>query len=236
VETLSKKIFCCLIAFMAIVGFAQDAKAIRFGINSGLYRESIRTSCARTGEIGLRLGLYFDRTPNDLMYAAATRGISLCDIGCGCGGGQAVQQFAPAAAPCGGGCASAAPVPFARTCGAGHADYASAYAPVAYGGGSILPQQFVQAAPAAPKTEIYLLVLPDSFRSGLGQAQAPGQQYGQQFGQPQQQVAYYPSQGQAAAGPQYYGGPNGGGYAPQPQYYREGVEQGYQAGPVRGMW
>lgn len=205
--TLGKKIIYCLAFLMFAIGFTQDAHAIRFGLNTGLYKEGIKTSCANSGEVGLRLGLYFDRTANDLMYAAVKRGVSLCDIGCGCGGEQVRAQ-----APIGCG----APIqPVCRSCQATPPEGAFPYqSPVSFG----MPQpQYVVApsftqAPVAQapttKTEIYLLVLPET------RAQQPVQQPVSYY-QPQQQPAYY---------------------APAPQYTREPVEYGNDSRPVRGMW
>ncbi|MDX1919505.1 MAG: hypothetical protein SFU25_02085 [Candidatus Caenarcaniphilales bacterium] len=193
---------------MFAIGFSQDAQAIRFGLNTGLYKEGIKTSCAHTGEVGLRLGLYFDRSVNDLMYAAAKRGVSLCDIGCGCGGGEPVPVQAPV------GCG--APVtPICRSCQAvPPAPISPCQFQQALANQMAAPQFAPMAQPvaqAAPKTEIYLLVLPET-RSQ----------------QPQQQpVAYYPPQAQAQP---YYAPPQ------QPQYYREPVEYSEEGRPVRGMW
>ncbi len=177
------------------IGVGHDAFAFRFGLNTGLYNESINTPCARTREFGLRLGFYADRTVNDILYAQAVNGTNICGVGgcgvapaalaptpCGCGAAIADYHVAQpvgcgtvsmpgAIVPpgCGStmvrpscGCATAvAPAP---TCGC------AATAPVGCGA-SYAPVAQQVAAPTT-KTEIYLLVLPDT-RPAMSYQQPP---------------------------------------------------------------
>jgi hypothetical protein len=223
VLTLRRLLLCFSILILS--GVAQDAFAFRFGLNTGLYNESIVTPCARTREFGLRLGFYADHTVNDILYAQAVRGTNICGGPVGSPCGVPVVQQAPSC-----GCGQvAAPVPVGcsatyATPGAipppGCCSSAVAYAPAPSCGCSSLPpscgasyaQPIQQVAAPATKTEIYLLVLPESVtRPNAGYQQAP-------------QPAYYPQQ------------PPMGDYqrqASQQGYYREPVE--YQQ-PVRGLW
>jgi hypothetical protein len=214
-------------ALLAVSGVAQDAFAARFGLQTGFYSESINTPCARSREFGLRLGFYADKTTNDILYASAVNGTNLCGAGvgpcgaaplpsvpdCGCGG----AALAPApVVSCGGtpaipgylpppGCGSAIQV--ARpACGCANV---APIAPPACGSPFAAP---VQQAASPNKTEIYLLVLPET---------RPAMSY-------QQQPAYYQPQ------PPAYQQPPMADYRRAPQgYYKEPTE--YQE-PVRGLW
>ncbi|MDJ0625013.1 MAG: hypothetical protein QNJ31_01440 [Candidatus Caenarcaniphilales bacterium] len=209
--TLFKRLVFCL-AILTFIGTTQDAQAIRFGLNSGFYNEKVNVPCAGSREFGLRLGFYFDKTANDIIYASAIRGINLCKIGGGCAQTQHAQMEPVGCAPAPVGCT---PAPVCSSCVKGTVEtHHTATATPAVFPSSATPIQQIfayppggnfQAAPAvasAPKTEVYLLVLPDQAKRQV--------RY-------QQQTAYQ-------AAPQY-----------EPEYYSEPVEYTSQA-PVRGMW
>ncbi len=226
-----KKLLYCLILIL-LSGVSQGAFAWRFGLNTGLYNESIMTGAFRSREIGLRLGFYADRTFNDILYASAMRGNG--GLGGGIGGGQGLASpcfnnacggeafMPPPQTPCGQQIAyMPSPPPPVSCCG--QPSYSpppvgcsSSYASMAPVGCS---SDMSYAAPsnntqAAGKTEIYLVVLPSQYSQPQPQ---------------QQQMPYYPQQqAQAPSYQQSYP------QMPPQGYYRDSNVDYRQ--PVRGMW
>ena len=161
---LKKKLLYCF-SLILLSGVSQGAFAWRFGLNTGLYNESIMTGAFRSREVGLRLGFYADRTFNDILYASAKAG----NLGGGLGqtGG---------ASPCfNNACGQETYMPMPQQVG-----WSSdiGYAPPAYN---------VPNTQAAGKTEIYLVVLPSQY-SQYGQ---PQQQQMPYYQQPQPQAQSY---------------------------------------------
>ena len=216
---LKKKLLYCF-SLILLSGVSQGAFAWRFGLNTGLYNESIMTGAFRSREVGLRLGFYADRTFNDILYASAKAGNGgLGALGGGLGqigGGSPCSNNA---------CGQEAYMPPAQEgggCYGEQAAYAPSYAarnmPPRIGCGSDIgyarAAYNVQNTEAAGKTEIYLVVLPS--------------QYGQ-YGQPQQQQMPYYQQPQ----------PQAQSYQQMPQMPPQGYYQDSNIDyrkPVRGMW
>lgn len=209
---LKKKLLYCL-SLILLSGVSQGAFAWRFGLNTGLYNESIMTGAFRSREVGLRLGFYADRTFNDILYSSAKAGNGgLGALGGGLGqigGGSPCSNNA---------CGQEAYMPPAQEevgCYGEQAAYAARNMPPRIGCGSVgyaRAAYNVQNTEAAGKTEIYLVVLPS--------------QYGQYGQQPQQQMPYYQAQPQPQA-PSYQQMPPQGYYQDSNIDYRK---------PVRGMW
>jgi len=204
---LKKKLLYCF-SLILLSGVSQGAFAWRFGLNTGLYNESIMTGAFRSREVGLRLGFYADRTFNDILYASAKAG----NTGLGqVGGGSPCFNNA---------CGQEAymPPPQQVGCYAQQAAYAPSMPPVGCSSdiGYAPPAYNVQNTQSAGKTEIYLVVLPSQYS-----------QYSQPQQQIQQQIPYYQPQPQVQSYQQMPQMPPQGYYQDSNIDYRK---------PVRGMW
>lgn len=213
---LKKKLLYCF-SLILLSGVSQGAFAWRFGLNTGLYNESIMTGAFRSREVGLRLGFYADRTFNDILYASAKAG----NLGGGLGQiggaspcfnnacGQETYMPMPQQVGCYGQQAAYAPVGCSSS-------YVPSMPPVGCSSdiGYAPPAYNVQNTQAAGKTEIYLVVLPSQYS---------------QYGQPQQQQMPYYQQPQ----------PQAQSYQQMPQMPPQGYYQDSNIDyrkPVRGMW
>ncbi|HEY9886084.1 MAG TPA: hypothetical protein V6C96_02365 [Vampirovibrionales bacterium] len=196
---------------------SQEASAIRFGLQSGLYNEGFKTNCGSSRDVGLRLGFYLDKTPTDVMYAAAVRGINLCGPnGCfpqqqvmsapvSCSSSQALPMMAPIPVSCSSSMAMPQTVSYASP-------QMMMQAPMIQQPEMVQQMPMQQMQPErSNNTEIYLLVLPESQRE-----MAPAPRYS--YAPP---VAYERAPERSMREPESL------------SYYREPID--YRQ-PVRGMW
>jgi|GEM_PF-5839052 len=73
-----------LVASFILISFTSNLSyAKRFGINTGIYNDHLKTNCASSREIGLKLGFYIDDTVHDLVRKDAENNrinsLSSCD-------------------------------------------------------------------------------------------------------------------------------------------------------------
>ncbi|MDX1918469.1 MAG: hypothetical protein SFT81_04950 [Candidatus Caenarcaniphilales bacterium] len=139
-------LICALFAvFMA----GQQAKAVRFGLNTGFYNEQTCSNCGSSREFGFKIGAYIDPSPQQGGCCSAPLA-------------NAAPAIVPPPMPCG--CCVSRP-----RCGCG----APPIAPP-------LPVSEQSHPVIQPRTEVYLLVLPQQYLAPAPQQYQPAPQYYQE--------------------------------------------------------
>ena len=203
-STLIKRLLLCFILILFSAHDAHAGRfGLQTGLYKD--RLGNRNSCAGSTEVGLRLGFYADKTTHDLIYASAMNGFDLCQVLGTCpGNGNLAPRVAPPCLcsvstpsccqpPAPVGCSSSALPPPAQPV------YQQQPQPQMVMQAPAAPTYYPQQAPsvsptiaptisvvqqpaapapvqqAAPKTEVYLLVMPNQQQQQPMSYQAPQQ-------------------------------------------------------------